>query len=107
MQRTSLMQRYRNATWKTWLGAALAVWLLLAESFALTHELDTAAHDNGQACAVCVGAASFGAGAVSAPVHFEPAIATSFVVVAAGIVFFSVVPTRRYARGPPAVSFTF
>ena len=101
------MQRFRTATWKTWLGAALAVWLLLAESFALTHELDTAAHDNGQACAVCVGAASFGAGAVSAPVHFEPTIATSFVVVAAGIVFLSVVPTRRYARGPPAVSFTF
>ena len=108
MQRTSLMQRYRNATWKTWLGVALAVWLLLAESFALTHRARfTAAHDNGQACAVCVGAASFGAGAVSAPVHFEPTIATSFIVVAAGIVFLSVVPTRRYARGPPVVSFTF
>ncbi len=101
------MRRLRNAAWKTWLGGALAVCLLLAESFALTHELDRAAHDNGQVCAVCVSAASLGAGALSAPVHFEPTIATSFVVVAAGIVFRSVVPTRRYARGPPVVSFTF
>jgi len=107
MQQPGTMQRFRNATWKTWLGAALAVCLLLAESFALTHELETAAHDNGQACAVCVGAASFGAGAVSTPVHFEPTIAASFVVVAAGIVFRSLVPTRRYARGPPVVSFRF
>ena len=107
MHRKGALQRFRNAAGKTWLGAALAVSLLLAESFALTHEFDTAAHDNGQACAVCVGAASFGVGAVSAPLHFEPTISTSFVVVATGIVFLSVVPTRRYARGPPAVSFTF
>jgi hypothetical protein len=99
------MQRYRTATWKTWLGAALAVWLLLAESFALTHQYSPG-HANNQDCAVCVSAASFGAGAVSAPVHFEPTVAASFVVVAAGIVFLSAVPTRRYARGPPAVSFT-
>ena len=105
MRRSSLMQRYRTATWKTWLGAALAVWLLLAESFALTHQY-AAGHANNQDCAVCVSAASFGAGAVSAPVHFEPTVAASFVVVAAGIVFLSVVPTRRYARGPPVVSFT-
>ncbi len=39
-----LMRRCRNATWKTWLGAALAVWLLLAESFAVTHPFDSAAH---------------------------------------------------------------
>lgn len=106
MQRSSLVQRYRAATWKTWLGAALALWLLIAESFALTHQYDSAAHANNQDCAVCVSAASFAAGAVSGSVHFEPAVAASFVVVAAGIVFLSVVPARRYARGPPAVSFT-
>jgi hypothetical protein len=99
------MQRCRHATWKTWLGAALAVWLLLAESFAVAHEYES--HANGQVCAVCVSAASFAAGNVAALVHFEPAIATAFVVVAAGIVFLSVVPTRRYARGPPRGSFTF
>jgi hypothetical protein len=101
----SVMQRCRNGTWKTWLGAALSAWLLLAESLAVAHQYDS--HPADQACAVCVGAASFGAGNVAAPVHFEPAIATAFIVVAAGIVFLSVVPSRRYARGPPRVSFTF
>jgi len=99
------MRGHRHATWKTWLGAALAAWLLLAESFAVAHQFDLAGHANGQTCTLCVSAASFAAGAVSAPVHFEPTVAASFVVVAAGIVFLSVVPTSRYARGPPAVFF--
>src|SRR5688572_19910844 len=107
MQRSAFLHRYRNATWKTWLGIALAAWLLLAESFALAHQYDSAAHAKGQDCAVCMSAASFGAGAVSVPVQFEPTTATAFIVVAAGIVFLSAVPTRRYARGPPVVSFTF
>jgi hypothetical protein len=105
MRPGSILQRCRNSTWKTWLGAALAAWLLLAESFAVAHEYDS--HANGQVCAVCVTATSFAAGNVAALAHFEPAIATTFVVVAAGIVFLSAVPTRRYARGPPRVSFTF
>ena len=104
MQRAPLMQRYRNATWKTWLGAALIVWLLLAESFALTHQY-SAGHASNQDCAVCVSAASFGAAAVSVPVRYEPIVAAPFVVIAAGIVVRSAVPARRYARGPPAVSF--
>src|SRR5688572_31646668 len=107
MQRSAFLHRYRNATWKTWLGIALAAWLLLAESFALAHQYDSTAHANGQDCAVCMSAASFGAGAVSVPVHFEASIAAAFIVVAAGIVFLSVVPTRRYARGPPAITFPF
>jgi hypothetical protein len=106
MQRIPLMQRYRNATWKTWLGAALVVWLLLAESFALAHQYSLG-HANSPDCAVCVGAASFGAAAVSVPVRFEPVAAAPFVVTVAGAVLFSVVPARRYARGPPAGSFTF
>jgi len=107
MQRPSLLQRCRRTAWKAWLGGALAVLLLVAESFALTHEYDSAAHANGEACAICVTAASFGAANVTTAVHFEPALAASFIVVAAGIVFASVVPTRRYARGPPSVSFAF
>ncbi|HSC14807.1 MAG TPA: hypothetical protein VLI71_06795 [Gammaproteobacteria bacterium] len=107
MQQRGTMQRFRTAASKTWLGAALAVSLLLAESFAFTHELDTATHANGEVCAVCVSAASFGAANAGAALRIEPAIATSFVVAAAGIVFLSVVPTRPYARGPPSVSFTF
>jgi hypothetical protein len=105
MQRQPLMRRCRSATWKTWLGAALAVWLLAAEAFAVAHQYDSAAHSNGQTCAVCVSVASFGAGNVAAPVHVEPATPKSFLVVAAGVVFRSVVPARRYARGPPSVSF--
>lgn len=106
MQR-SVLQRCRGATWKSWLGAALTVWLLLAESFAIAHQYDSAAHANGQACAVCVGAASFSAGAVPTPLAFEPAVFGAVLVAAVVLVFVSVVPTRRYARGPPAVSFTF
>jgi len=105
MQRTGLMQRFRNAAWKAWLGAALAACLLLAESFALAHELDRAAHDSGQACAVCVGAASFGAAAAPVPFSFEAAVGEVSIAVALFAVFVSVAPTRRYARGPPAVSF--
>jgi hypothetical protein len=106
MQRSSVIQRFRRVASTTWLGAALAAWLLLAEAFAITHQYDSAAHANNQDCAVCVSAASFAAGTVSAPVHFEPTLAAAVVAVAAGIVFLSVVPTRRYARGPPVVSFT-
>jgi hypothetical protein len=107
MRPGSILQRCRNATWKVWLCVAFAAWLLLAESFAIAHEYESAAHPNGQTCAVCVSAASFGAADVAAPTHFEPAIATSFVIVAPVVVFSSAVPTRRYARGPPVVSFTF
>jgi hypothetical protein len=106
MQRTSVVQRCRRATWKTWLGAALAVWLLLAEAFAVTHAYDSAAHANGQACATCIASASFSAGNLSAPLALESAAAPALLVAAAALVFVSVVPTRRYARGPPRVSFT-
>jgi hypothetical protein len=105
MQRRALMQRSRNVALKTWLGAALAVWLLVAEAFAVAHQYDSAAHGNSQTCAVCVTVASFAAGNVAASQHFETATAESFVVVAAIVVFRSVVPARRYARGPPSVSF--
>jgi hypothetical protein len=104
MQQRGRVQR-GTAAWQTWLGGALAVLLLLAESFALTHELDTAAHDNGQACAVCVGAASLGAAAVAAPVHFEPPRSVAAAAAAVFAVLPSVAPTREFARGPPAVSF--
>ena len=66
MQR-SVMKRCRQRAFKSWLGAALTLWLLLAESFAITHQYDSAAHANGQACEVCVGAASFGAAAPPTP----------------------------------------
>jgi hypothetical protein len=106
MQR-SVSKRRRQTAFKSWLGAALAVWLLLAESFAIVHQYDSAAHANGQACEVCVGAASFGAGAPPTPLVFVAAALVAVVAAAVVLAFRSVVPARRYARGPPAVSFTF
>ena len=105
MQRRSLMRRCRSATWKTWLGAALAVWLLLAESFAVTHPFDLAAHADGQPCAVCLGIADLGAGAAAPDVGFVLETSAPLTVVAVVLVLFSSVPLRRYARGPPFVSF--
>jgi len=105
MQRRSRMRRCHSPTWKTWLGAALAVWLLLAESFAVTHPFDRAAHSDGQPCAVCLSIADLGAGAAAPDVGFVLEAAAPLTVVAVVLVLFSSVPLRRYARGPPFVSF--
>jgi hypothetical protein len=102
-----VMQRRRQTAFRSWLGAALVLWLLLAESFAIAHQYDSAAHANGQACEVCVGAASFGAAAPPTPLVFAPAALVAVLAAAVVLGFRSVVPTRRYARGPPAFSFTF
>jgi hypothetical protein len=107
MQRQSLMRRCRNATWKTWLGAALVVALLLAESFAVAHPLDRAAHPDGQTCAICLSVADLGAGAVAADIAFVLEAAAPPTIVAVALVLCSSVPVRRYARGPPSVSFAF
>jgi hypothetical protein len=92
---------------KSGVGALLVALFVLAQAFSLTHSYDSAAHASGQACAVCVGAASLGATAVGAPLQVELLVAESALVVIALVVLFSAVPTRRYARGPPAQSFTF
>jgi hypothetical protein len=99
------MSRCRNATWKTWLGAALAIWLLLAESFAVTHPFDRASHTDGQPCAICLSVADLGAGAVAPDVAFVLEAAAPLTVAALVLVLLSSVPVRRYARGPPSVSF--
>jgi hypothetical protein len=68
---------------------------------------DSAAHTDGQPCTVCLSTATFGAGAVASPPGLDLDAATPMVVAIATVVFFSTAPTRRYARGPPVVSFTF
>ena len=105
MLRRSLLQRCRNASWKTWLGALLVVGLLLAESLAVTHPYDLAAHSDGQPCAICLSVADLGAGAVPADVAFAIEVGAPPVLVAEVLVLWSSVPVRRYARGPPSVSF--
>ena len=105
MQRQSLMRRCRESTWKTWLGVALAVWLLLAESLAVTHPLDRDAHADGQPCAICLSVAHLGAGAPAAEVIFAIPVAAPLIVAAVVLSLLSTAPVRRYARGPPSVSF--
>lgn len=105
MRRQSLIARSRGATRKAWLGAALVAVLLLAESFAVTHPFDRAAHTDGQPCAVCLSVADLGAGAIGAPPTFELGVAAPLLVVSINPALLSSAPVRRYARGPPAVSF--
>ena len=101
----AVLRECRRPTLKTWVGAALVAFLLLAESLAVTHPLDFAAHDNGQPCAVCVSVTHLGHGAVSTPVPLALETATPTVVASLAAHFVSIVPTRRYARGPPSISF--
>jgi hypothetical protein len=105
MQRRTFMQRCRSASWKRWLGAALLVWLLLSESFNVTHRLDRAAHADGKPCAVCLSVSSSSAGAVAAEIVFVLEAAAPLIVATAVALLVSSVPVRRQARGPPAVSF--
>jgi hypothetical protein len=107
MIKASPLRRFRRPTVQTWVGAVLVAALILAEALAASHEVDAAAHANGQLCTVCLSTASLCASAVAAPFHVDVVVATPLAVVATAAVSFSVVPTRRYARGPPAVSFTF
>jgi len=101
----AVLRECRRPAFKTWVGAALVAFLLLAESLAVTHPLDFAAHDNGQPCAVCVSVTHLGHGAVSAPVQLALETATPVFVASVAVAFDSIVPTRRYARGPPSISF--
>ena len=107
MDRVALLRECRRPTFKSWVGAALVVLLLLGESFAVTHPFDSAAHTNGQPCAVCVSVAHLGHGAVSASVPLALEVATPVFVATVVAVFVAIVPARRYARGPPLVSFAF
>jgi hypothetical protein len=85
-------------------GFALALVLLAAETFAVVHPVDLAAHSNGEPCKICVSVAGVGTGTVAQPFVFTvdaapPALAAepSLVVVAAQRV-------RPTARGPPLAS---
>jgi hypothetical protein len=75
--------------------------LIVAEAFAATHQLDSAAHSNGEPCNICVSVASLGAGAVAQVVEFGVDLSHPTFVAVDGSVLVSSVPTRRSARGPP------
>jgi hypothetical protein len=106
MSHASPLPQFRRPALSGWLGAWLAVLLILAGTFAVTHAYDSAAHTNGQSCAECLSTASFSAAAAATPLTFHlplPAPLFFAVVVA---VFVSAAPVHRYARGPPVVSFS-
>jgi hypothetical protein len=105
MNRRAMLRECRRPAFKTWVGAALVAFFLLAESLAVTHPLDVAAHDNGKPCAVCISVTHLGHGAAAAAVAFAIETAAPSFVATVTFVFVSIVPTRRYARGPPDLSF--
>jgi len=105
MNPSAWLRKCRRPTFKSWVGAALVALLLLAESFAVTHPLDSAAHSNEQPCAVCLSISHLGHGSVSASVPITFDATTPAFVASVVAVFVAIVPARRYARGPPLVSF--
>jgi hypothetical protein len=107
MNRAALLQQCRRPGLRARVGAAVAVLLLLAATFAVTHPLDSAAHANGQSCTVCLSAAALGAADVAAPPQLTFGVATPELVASVGAVLVSLAPLRRFARGPPTVSFAF
>jgi hypothetical protein len=107
MTQVAILRECRRPTRQAWVGATLVVALLLAECFAVTHPVDAAAHDDGQPCTVCLSTTTLGAGAVATPIHFGLDAATPVFVATFVAALVSTVPTRRFARGPPAVSFAF
>ena len=107
MSSANPLVRCRRPAVKGWVGALVVALLVLAEAFAVGHAYDSAAHVSDQACAVCLSAASFGAAAVGAPAAIAASIAAPALAATALLVLLFASPTRKYARGPPRVSFTF
>jgi hypothetical protein len=105
MTRRAFIDRCRRPTLKSWVGATLAVLLLLAECFAVTHPFDAAAHADGQRCTVCMSTTNLGAGATATVVPVSLDAATPLLVATPATVLVSIAPLRRFARGPPSASF--
>jgi hypothetical protein len=89
---------------REWLGAMFVLCLLGAETFAVTHPLDLAAHGTGEPCKICLSVASLGSGAVAAVAVFHLDTAAPTLTVAHGLVLLSAAPVRQSARGPPVLS---
>jgi hypothetical protein len=85
-------------------GFALALVLLAAETFAVVHPLDLAAHGNGEPCKICVSVAGIGTGAVAQPLVFVVDAAPPALSAESALVFVAAQPVRPTARGPPLAS---
>lgn len=85
-------------------AAALAAVLLVAETFAVVHPLDLAAHSNGEPCKICVSVASVGTAAVAQPIVFAVDAASPALIVPPVSVPAAARRFRPTARGPPFAS---
>lgn len=86
------------------LRTALACALIAAETFAIVHPLDLAAHPAGEHCYICVGVSSIGHAAVGAIQTFAVDAAVPALPPAAQYVAVASQPVPQVARGPPSVS---
>ena len=85
-------------------SAALLAVLLAAQTATLVHAEAEDLHPAGEVCALCVGLATFGSGAVPAPQHVDVVVQTADAV---EYLRNHAVPRRvahRFARGPPQAS---
>lgn len=106
MSSHSTKREPKRLVFRTGIGALAVLLLLIAEAFAVTHPYDSAAHDNGTPCAVCVSVATLGAAAVSSPPQLEVVITPATPIELVATTVPAAAPARRYARGPPIVSFS-
>jgi hypothetical protein len=106
MSQAALLRQCRRPTLRAWVGALLVAFLLLAETFAVTHPNDAAPHSNGQSCEECLLTASFGAAAAATPLVLHVPVPVPLLAAVVILALFSAAPARRYARGPPIGSFT-
>jgi hypothetical protein len=107
MQSAEILATCRKPMLRAWLGAVAVLLLLVAQAFATAHRLDSAAHANGDPCAICVSVASLGTGAAAHVVEFSIDIARPALVAAERPVLVSTSRIRPSARGPPIASLTF
>jgi hypothetical protein len=104
MQPAAILPTCRRPKLRAWFGAVAVLLLLVAQAFATTHRLDSAAHANGDPCAICVSAASLGSGAAAQVIEFTFDFARPIFVAVERPALVSKARIRPSARGPPVAS---
>jgi CHASE2 domain-containing sensor protein len=97
----------RRPKLRAWLGAVAVLLLLAAQTFAIAHQLDRAAHTNGDSCAICVSAASLGASATAHAIEIGIEFVPPLLAAVEQAVFVASARVRPSARGPPAPVLTY
>jgi hypothetical protein len=107
MQCTAVLTTCRRPRLRAWLGALAVALLFVAQAFASVHKLDSAAHANGDPCAICVSVASLGAGAAAHAPQLDLERVRPLLTRAVSPVVVSPARIRPAARGPPVAVLTF